>query len=373
MYKQSQYEIITQFHKLRIELGRDPRPDELFNSIVGGRRHILQYFKSYDELKAAVDAPPIQNGKILSANGDISEKLIISPEQAERDDEKLRKKYNRLCSTTGKLHSFNVHTLDIEELFAKAGNPPSLKMSGMPDTHVKFRDKAAVKSYLKFLDFYRPHVHLIFGDFADCEGISHWPQKDLEPRRLIPEMVEARDLLGEIVAATPDCSSRIFLEGNHEDWINQAFARMPELFDGMEEYLDIDISVKALLNLEKFNYDFFPVNDLVQIGRAYYTHGIYTSQHHAKKHLDTFKCNIYYGHLHDTQSTNATSIYGPIEAASQGCLSRLDAKFLKGKPNNWQHGHGVWEFFPNGTFTRYYVPIYDGRTSFMGHVFDGNV
>jgi hypothetical protein len=160
------------------------------------------------------------------------------------------------------------------------------------------------------------------------------------------------------------------LEGNHERWITNAFTEMPELFDGLAE-LDIEINLKTLLGLPKFGYDLFPLNDLVQIGRAHFTHGIYTTMHHAKKHLDTFKASIYYGHLHDNQEHNQTSVEGPMEAVCLGCLCRKDAKFLKGKPNNWVHSHGVYEFFPDGSYTFVKPRINGGRMAYNGQVFAG--
>jgi hypothetical protein len=285
--------------------------------------------------------------------------------------EKLVKQYARLCAKREQIQGFFRSTLDLDELFERAGNPESLKVSAQPDTHAKFVDQAAFRSYEKFLAYYRPHVHIIMGDFVDCEGLSHWPSDDLAPRRIVPEMLEARKLLQRLVDATPDCSTRVYLEGNHERWIANAFTEMPQLFDGLAD-LGIEISLKTMLDLPRFQYDLYPLNELLQIGKAHFTHGIYTGIHHAKKHLDVFKTSIYYGHLHDRQSHQQTSIDGDMEAASLGCLARKDAKFLKGRPNNWCHSHGVFEFFRDGTYTRYDVPIINGRSSFNGLVFDGN-
>jgi hypothetical protein len=284
--------------------------------------------------------------------------------------EKQIRKYKALCSKVEKIHGFFRHKIDIKELFERAGNPKVLKVSVQPDTHAKFADKKALSAYIKFLTYYKPDVHIILGDFVDCEGLSHWPQDDLEPRRIVPEMKVARDILAKITESTPSCSTRIYLTGNHEHWIEQAFTRMPELFDGLSE-LDIEINLKSLLALEKFGYQIFPLNHIVNIGLANFTHGIYTGAAHASKHLNVFKANIYYGHLHDGQEFNATSMDGPLEAASLGCLCRLDAKFLKGKPNNWVHSHGVFEFFPDGTYTFTKPKILNGRFSYNGVIFEG--
>lgn len=267
------------------------------------------------------------------------------------------------------IESFKINEIDLDDLFQTAGNPDSLKIVVQPDTHVKNRDHAAVKTFLDFLWWYRPHAHIILGDFLDAEGISHWPSDSLQPKRFVPEVLEARELLKEIVLRTPDCISRIFIMGNHEDWLRQAITqKMPELFDGLSE-IGIELNIKKILALDEFGYDLIELNELLKVGKAYFTHGLYTGSNHAKKHLDVIKGNIYYGHLHDILSTHQPSIHGFIEAVSLGCLCRLDAPFMKGKPTNWIHAFGVFEFFKDGTYSFYLPRIFNGKLSFNGQIF----
>lgn len=351
---QEKHRIISNIRALALELGRAPTILE-FQRIHNVSLQLMRnYFRGdYQNLLRAAD---------LDGYGKIKE-----PDSSE----KILKKYTKLCAHVEKIQGFFRHTLDLSEMFNRAGNPKILKAIKMPDTHVKFMDKIAVSCFLKFCAFYQPDVFTILGDFPDCEGLSHWPTDSLEPRRIVPEMKQARSLLERIQACTMKATTRLYLTGNHENWIDQALGRMPEMFEGLDE-LGIEVSVKTLLGLDTFGYDIFPMNHLVQIGHAHFTHGIFTGNAHAKKHLETFKCNIYYGHLHDTQEYNATSIYGPIEAASLGCLARLDAKFLKGRPNNWVHSFGIFEFFPDGTYNFYKPKIFNGRMSYNGFIFDGN-
>lgn len=358
--KQDTHDLVAFVKKLAAELGHTPTRAQFENAMVGGKYKLEKSeYNTYQNLLDAADLPSVGKSK-----KDPNKKII--------SEETLLKKYKQLCSKTEQIQGFFVHTLDLKEMFERAGNPKSLKLVAQPDTHVKYRDVPAVRCFLMFCEYFMAHVHLLLGDFVDCEGISHWPSESLEPRRLIPEMKEARILLQEIVDKTPTVTTRIYLEGNHEAWIDQAFTRMPELFDGLAD-LDLDINLKKLLNLDKFGFELFPVNHLVRIGKAHFTHGIYAGNGHAKKHLSTFKSNIYYGHVHDDQQHNETSMEGNIEASALGTLSRLDAKFLKGKPNNWVHTFGVFEFFPDGSYNFYKPKINNGRMSFNGQVFDGNL
>lgn len=346
----------------------------------------LELFQALQELTKSLHRPPTRDEARGSIKGfdhalvknQIKFKVLLR-EAGIIDDNPLRiveenkllRKYSALCSKREQIQGFFRHTLDLQKMFEAAGNPPSLKMVAQPDTHVKFINRTAYNAFLKFLTWYKSHVHMIMGDFADCEGITHWEPDNLEPKRLVPEMKLARALLSETKAASPTTTFWMFLIGNHEDWIRQALNKMPELFEGLDE-LGIDVSVESLLGLNQMGFEVFPLNHLVQIGKAHFTHGIYTSMHHAKKHLDVFKGNIYYGHLHDTQSNNQTSLDGNLESASLGCLCRLDAKFLKGKPNNWVNAFGIFEFFPDGSYTVVRPSIINGRFSYGGVVFDGN-
>lgn len=269
------------------------------------------------------------------------------------------------------LESFSFHEVGLEDLFARANLGPgeTLRVVCMPDTHVQYADHDALRCFLAFVAWYKPHVFIIMGDFIDAEGISHWPQADLAPRVFSDELIIARKVLTEIAAATEGCLMRIYLEGNHENWIAQAMAqKMPNFFFGLDE-MGIMPDLKKCLDLDRFGYQLIPMNHLFQLGKALYTHGLFCGANHQKKHLDTVKWNIYYGHTHDEMNLHQPTHAGTIEAASMGCLCRLDAKFLKGKPNNWVHGFGLFEFFEDGNYTSSFPKIFKGRLSHSGRTF----
>lgn len=351
---------IREGKKLAVELGRAPTLIEYCRETGRSNSTIYRYWSSWQDFLKAAEvegyAPP-------SVEAQEMEKTLA---------EKNLKKYQRLCAKKEQIQGFFRHIYDLDELFKNAGNPPSLKMAAFGDVHVKYMDHAAVHCALQFLKWYDPHLFLIIGDFADCEGISHWDPATLEPKRLIPEMIKARRVLEAIERFTPNVSNRIFCEGNHENWIDQALVKFPELFEGLNELIGIDINVKTLLNLEKYNYDFFPMNHFVKVGNLHFTHGIYTAANHTKKHLDVIKANIEYGHLHDKQEHNQTSMEGSMSAGCMGCLCKKDALFLKGKPNNWVHLVNLYEFLPDGSYTKMKPEITNGKLSVFGRVFVGD-
>ena len=271
-----------------------------------------------------------------------------------------------------KLENFTVHQTDVRALFkqARLKETDVLRIVVQPDTHVPEHDDIAVSTFCQFLEYYKPHGLVNLGDFVENESVSRWEPKTPAPRRLVPEIVEAKDVLRRIdKAAGPQCIYKRFLIGNHEDWLEQTLvSRVSEIYDGIGE-LGVDLRIQSLLGLKDLGYRVIPLNEILQLGELHFIHGYYTNKHHAAKHLEVFGVNLMYGHLHDIQSHSGVSVRGVHEAISIGCLRSLDAKFMKGKPNNWSHAFGIVEYTIDGNYTRYVPFIIDGRFCFHGRSF----
>lgn len=345
----TQHEIIQDLRRVTIELEGNISEDEYFRP---GRGQF-----SHDQIKRSF----ISFGVALIAAG------IRRPEaQPKKKDKPFRHKPR-------KMEGHFIHDLDLDALFERAGNPEFLRCIAWGDLHRKYADPHALDVSLQVLEDQQPDIHLIGGDFIDAEGISHWENEGMEPRRFVPECKQARDTLAEIVRLTPNTTTRIYLEGNHEDWINQAqAAKMPEFFDGIDE-LGYDLTLAGLLKLKDFGYELFPVNHFVKIGKLYTTHGIYTGDAHAKKHLMSLFVSVAYGHVHDTQVYDAKGLEGHLCAFSLGCLCLKNAKFLRGKPNNWVHCNTFIEFFRDGSFNYSQPKIINGQMTFGNKIYRSRV
>jgi hypothetical protein len=241
-----------------------------------------------------------------------------------------------------------------------------------PDTHVPEHDEKAVDAFCEFARWYKPHGLINLGDFMEMGGVSPWPTTDGEPKMFVEDVKVAKSVLEKIDKAVgPQCVYKRFIIGNHEDWLNQLLVRqVPEFMYGLED-IGVNLKIQDILGLKDLGYRIIPLNEILRLGDAHFIHGYYTPKHHAAKHLDVFGVNIYYGHLHDVQSHSGVSVKGMYESMSLGCLRTLQAKFLKGKPNNWAHAFGIFEFKIDGTYTRYVPIIIDGKFSFNGKVFGG--
>ena len=282
------------------------------------------------------------------------------------------KKIKKIKLVQPKLENFTVHRTDIKEVFKLCGVKQDgvLRVVVQPDTHCPHYDEAAVSAYCDFLSYYKPHGLVNLGDFLENESVAPWEPSSAKPRRFVPEIKNARELLGRIgEAAGPQCKYKRFLIGNHEYWLQQYLnLKIPEMFDDIEE-LGVALNVESLLQLKKFGYDVIPVNEILALGDLNFIHGYYTGTNHAKKHLDVFGVNIMYGHVHDVQSFSGVSVKGIHEAISIGCLRTLNAPFLKGKPTNWSHSFAIVEYKIDGTYTRYVPIMINGKFSFMGKIF----
>lgn len=276
---------------------------------------------------------------------------------------------------TPKLINFEVHEADVRELFkqAKLGKNDVFKIVVQPDTHCEEINIPAMNAVCKFLEYYKPHGLINLGDFLEWDAVSAWKNLSEKAKRLTPQILAGRELLDRLgKAAGPQCFFKRFCVGNHEFWLRQYLLdRIPEVIEGLET-LGPDLSVEGLLKLKDFGYRTIPLNEILKVGHAHFIHGYYTGQNHAKKHLDVFGVNLYYGHLHDTQSYSGVSVNGVHEAASLGCLRSLNAPFLKGRPNNWVASISWFEFRYDGSYTRYTPSIIDGVFSLNGIVFNGN-
>jgi hypothetical protein len=333
------HSVVQAIKAVAADLGRTPSRDEFCSHEMGMSNRM--YMKAFGLW-----------GEALKAAG-FNPNNFSSP--------KTKFKYKK-----SKLESFHIHEIPYDDVFSVDPSRDYVDIMLMPDTHCKHRDISAVECFIKCVEKLNPDLFVILGDFIDAVGISHWPADALEPKRLVPEIIEARELLSSIVRRLKPGCIKTYLTGNHEDWIHQAFvSKLPELFDGLEE-LGLSPDLYRLLDLEKFGFTLLPVNHFLKISGLYFTHGLYTGNNHPTKHMKAIKAPVFYGHMHDDLQAQESGISGNIEAASCGCLCRLDAPFMNSKPTNWAHGFRRIRLYKDGSYLTEQIRIKNGRCIFMG-------
>ncbi len=238
------------------------------------------------------------------------------------------------------------------------------KIVVIPDCHIPFEDKRAFAVALKMMKWYRPDEVIILGDFLDCGPISHWNRKNLRERagmNMAADFAVANQYLDKIQAI---CKNVVYIRGNHEKWLDDAMDESPELAG----LLDLDVN----LRFKQRKIRDIPFNGVYSLGNVSFTHGIYTNSHHALTHVMKFGRSICYGHLHDVQTAICVS---PIDVEEKhigiclGCLAAINPRFMKNRPNNWQHCLGMGIVRVDGNFNIDSVIISKGVASYAGKTF----
>jgi hypothetical protein len=228
----------------------------------------------------------------------------------------------------------------------------------LPDFQVPYHDEKAVKVIFKYLEKIRVDEVILMGDFMDIYTLSsHSKGKpgQLENKQLQKEFDAGNEMLDRIEKAARKKNKKCkitFLEGNHEF----RTVRYAEEYPVLRETVDIERNLRLKQRGIKYVLC-YTKGDVYNIGNAYFHHGLYTGGNHAKKHVDNFGVNIFYGHTHDVNSQSKV-LWGKdktIVGQSLGCLCDYKQCYIKGNPTNWQHAFGIFYFLPDGYFT-YYVP-----------------
>ena len=194
----------------------------------------------------------------------------------------------------------------------------------IPDQHAPIHDRKAVACALKIIEEVKPCTFINLGDVGEFESVSsHKYKRRKQPplEFILPEV--DKDIEGvnkmidefDAVLDSVGCKDRFILAGNHDLWA-------------------------------------------------------YTGPTHCKKTLESYGCNIIYGHTHDIQRFSMTRMRdGGIGAWSLGCLKNMKAEkntWLRGRLHNWNHCVGVVDWWKNGNFTVQVIEILNGKAVVNG-------
>jgi len=247
----------------------------------------------------------------------------------------------------------------------------------LPDFHHPYHNKDAVRAVFQFIKWFRPHAINILGDGMNMDWANHWKKKAQDNEYFIGKTVKGgydafdEDILTPLEKLVPRDCEKVYMEGNHEDWVN-AITRKDLAYKGT-------IEPEILLRLKERDWEWIPwiKNDkrgLKPYGKLLTLHGIYTNKYHAAKTADTFSRSCAYGHTHDIQSY--TKVFtddqkGYHTAQSIGCLCNLSPEFMKGRMNRWVNSFGVLFVREDGMYNLYVPVIIKGKFTFAGKTFDG--
>lgn len=238
------------------------------------------------------------------------------------------------------------------------------------DIHWPETDMPTVRGIRDFCRKNPVGLFLLGGDNLHCESISRHTKGKAKFKSLGQMKRELdgfrKHILDPIEGVLPEGCEKVWLTGNHEDWLEQMFEEQPELA-GL-------IDFAAYLELEKRGWIVKPQGGHFKKGHLKYIHGDVLSGGHVQKALNTYVENIVYGHFHTSASGTKILPHSKKhkwQAWAQGCVGRLDSSYLKNRATGWLNQLGITEFRQGGMFNHYPVTVFNGQFSYGGKVYGG--
>ena len=225
-----------------------------------------------------------------------------------------------------------------------------------------FQDDLSLNALERYMADSRFDEVIYIGDLLDFAQISKFnkgsPQE--ESRLVSDDYKIAGKILDRHISIIKKNNRKAkftLLEGNHEERIERWLAQNPQVKGLVEVEVGLKLGERGIKWVRAWSK-----GELYKIGKAYFTHGLYTNQYHAQKMVNNYGVNIYYGHTHDHQSFSKV-LKGKdktIEGMSLGCVCEYDQSYMQGRPSSWQQGFGVFYFDRNtGFFNRTFVGIFN--------------
>lgn len=248
------------------------------------------------------------------------------------------------------------------------------KLIVLSDMQVPYHSKPALAAIEKYMADEKFDEWLQIGDFMDFHQLAKFTES--VPEALTHSLRKDYDVANEILDRHQSIIRKrnpkakfTLLCGNHEDRVRKFAERNPQT----KGIIDVDINLRLKERGIKF-VRCYPDGEVYKLGKAYFVHGLFTGQNHAKKHVDSFGVNIFYGHTHQTQS-HSKVMWGKnrtLIGESLGCLCNYSLDYVGKNPTSWQHAFAVFYFTPDGFFNHYVVRIFNGRfTGPNGKVYQG--
>lgn len=236
-----------------------------------------------------------------------------------------------------------------------------------------YQDGRSLLAVEKLMEDIRFDGYLLIGDFLDFDCISSHNKNNLravEGKRLQADYDVAGEILDRhqaLIRAKNKNAEFVYIEGNHENRVDRYVDANPAL-EGM-----VEVPTCLEFGRRKFKWvPFWSQGKVFSIGKATFIHGRYTNDAHAKKHVQRYGRNVFYGHLHDVQGYSAEMLGegNTLCGQSLGCLC-LPQKYMQGAPDKWQHAFAIIDFFPDGNFCPHVIKIFKHRFTYGTKVYEG--
>lgn len=233
-------------------------------------------------------------------------------------------------------------------------------------------NQAQIDAVLAFASDFKPDTFILGGDIVDCGPISHWNARkklSMEGLRLKDDFEDCRrNLMHPLERLLPSKTKKVFIHGNHENWIDQ-FVEEHSGLAGM-------VSVESELGLDESAWTVVQQGDHFELGKMLIMHGdtLGAGEYVAKKAVIDYETSVRFGHVHTHQVYTKTSRADASEiktGIAVPCLCTRRPGYGKGAPNRWIQGF-LWGYInDDGTFNDYVTVIVKDRFVLNGKTYKG--
>lgn len=206
--------------------------------------------------------------------------------------------------------------------------------------HVPFHNRRMTDGVLRLIEQLDLQGVIFNGDFLDCNSLSAHDRgrfTAIPNLTLKQEYQEGLRVLTEFNNKIPKGALKVYMYGNHEDrywrFINEMQnAKTPP--QSPREGLKLD--EMGFTSLESYTENFLTLGDHLDV-----IHGIFFSDHCAKKHIDRFRGSCLFAHTHRIQ----TYIEGNVGGFNIGWGGDKDSPAFKyadrAMKASWQNGFAI--------------------------------
>ena len=208
----------------------------------------------------------------------------------------------------------------------------------------------------------KPDFAVMIGDFSECTAVNgyQWAKKKRPPIEYtldeLDREFEASNLgMDELDKVLGKKCQRLFIEGNHELWIDNLFLE--------NKHTNKRFRPENGLRLKDRGWKYYKHGKWVKVGKVYMNHGTQAKGvNHNRGMLTRHGKSLIYGHTHDLNAYAMPTLGGIIKAYSCGSLCLRDKEFLRGATTNWEHGFMTLHVHKTGYFTPQQYSINHGTT-----------
>lgn len=234
---------------------------------------------------------------------------------------------------------------------------------------IALHDIKAWNTVLAFAKDFKPNTWIHGGDMLDCGVISHHNHGKpgaTEGLKLVADATEGRKVFIDPVEEIVGSGEKVYLIGNHEDWLTDLTDKIPAL-EGL-------VDLETLLHLGKWKV--VPQGGSYNLGKLTFIHGdtIKGGEHCAKAAVVNYERSVRFGHHHCFQAYTKNSVLEYKHAktgVSLPCLCTKTPKYGEGAANRWVQGFLYGYIDDGGHFNDYVVIIVDGKCIVNGKVYRG--